>query len=116
MVGTGLEGALCLQSAEPSSWQKVLPGVCGDCLGKGGAHTSIPSLDSQTQADPCRDWGLPGLAQCVQDPSHGERTGVQVSPRWQERHQNFSSSTSSLMVPSLPHLVASRKKEATPAE
>lgn len=39
-----------------------------------------------------------------------------MSPRWQERHQKFPISTSSLMVPSLPQVVASREKKATPAE
>lgn len=47
---------------------------------------------------------------------HGERTSVKVSPRWQEQHQKFPISTSSLMVPSLPQVVASREKKATPAE
>lgn len=46
----------------------------------------------------------------------GERTSVQVSPRWQERHQKFPISTSSPMVPSLPPVVANREKKATPAE
>lgn len=59
MEGTGLEGALCLQSAEPSSWQKGFHGLgsaslCGDRLGKAGEHTDILSLDSQTQAVPSR--------------------------------------------------------------
>lgn len=116
--GTGLEGALCLQSAELSSWQKGFHGLgsaslCGDRLGKTGVGGSTPTSRALTRK---HKQSLSSLAQCVQDSSHGERTGVQVSPRWQERHQNFSISTSSLMVPSLPHLVASRKKEATPAE
>lgn len=71
------------------------------CLGKvRGPHwLRIQNLDLPTISP---GWGIPGLVQPVQNSSPGEKTSVQVSPRWQERHQKFPISTSSLMCPPSP--------------